>query len=390
MDCAKARVIAVLFLLAMIVAAAPAFAITGGNGNNGTETQGCFAHHPKYATGIEIEYTPGCTGHDEPELMPLSNNAGSARDLTWTFVLPTDGSHLVSDVGPTFWFGGTVSDPKSLFGQAFVELQFYPDSVVSKCFSNGAFSVAFTPNTYTACSPVFKVTQNGRNFLETAAFNAMLTDGSSSGPLVMKAGDTITVHWFTTPAADGFHVTVVDLNTGHSGTIVLNSKTDGPLMPAYDTQTIGNDLLWGIVFDAPNSFVWEIGHASIFGPGRGATCVPGQTICNSYDAASWLGFSPIQIQGVTFGDGTAAGSWAVVSDQGGKAEVLGSSSCSAYGGPFCIYPWYTLSSSGAFHYGVNYPDTQKDFKQVEQFATTTQCSSPFGPNTDFCSTVIIH
>ena len=386
MDCAKARFLAVLFLFAMIFTLFPVLAAA----QKGGQVQGCLAHHPKYAANIEIEYTPGCTGHDEPELMPLSSNAGSARELTWTFVLPTDGARLVSDVGPTFWFGGTVSDPSSLFGQAFVELQFYPDSVVSKCFSNGGFSIAFTPNTYSVCSPVWKVTTNGNSFLEVAAFNAMLTDGASSNPLIMKAGDTITVHWFTTPAADGFHVTVTDLTTGHSGTIVLNSKTDGPLMPAYDVQQIGNDLQWGIVFDAPNSFVWEIGHASIYGPSKGATCNPGQTNCNSYDAASWAGFSPISIQSVTFGDGSSASSWGVVSDQGGRALVNGSSSCSAYGGPFCIYPWYTLSNSGAFHYGVDYADTKKDFKQVDQFTTTTQCPSPFGANTDYCSTVIIH
>jgi len=234
---------------------------------------------------------------------------------------------------------------------------------------------------------VFKVTQNGRNFLETAAFNAMLADGNSASPLIMKAGDTITVHWFITPAADGFHVTVTDVTTGHSGTIVLNSNTDGPLMPAYDTQQIGNDLQWGIVFDAPNSFVWEIGHASIYGPSRGATCQPGQTNCNSYDAASWAGFSPIQIQGVTFGDGSSPKNFAVVSDQGGRALVTGSSFCSAYGGPFCIYPWYTLGTTG-FHYGVDYPDTLKDFKKVDQFETTTQCPSPFGANTDYCSTIL--
>ena len=36
----------------------------------------------------------------------------------------------------------------------------------------------------------------------------------------------------------------------------------------------------------------------------------------------------------------------MVSDTGGKAEVLGHSfvgptHCAKYGGPFCIYPWYS-------------------------------------------------
>jgi hypothetical protein len=117
---------------------------------------------------------------------------------------------------------------------------------------------------------------------------------------------------------------VTNQTTGHSGTIILNSRSDGPLMPAFDTQEIGNALAWGLVDDAPNSFVWEIGHKSIF-TGKGAFCVPGQTGCDSYNADSWAGFSPVQIKGVTFGSGssaTTATSFAVVSDQGGDAEVL--------------------------------------------------------------------
>lgn len=348
----------------------------------------CLAHHPQYIPGqFEVKYSPGCTGHDEPELMPVSSAPGSARDLTWTAVLPSDGASNVSDVGPTFWFGGTVSDPKSQFGQAFVELQFYPDSTVTKCFNNGAFEVNFTPNVFTACSPVFKINNGSKNnFTETTAFNAMLEDAAAPGtPLVMHAGDTITVHWFVTAAADGFHVTVTDLNTQHSGTIVLNSPADGPLMPAFNTQQIGNALAWGTVNDAPNSFVWEIGHASIF-TGGDAFCVPGQTFCDSYNSGSWAGFSPVQIKGVTFGDGSSAKTFAVVSDQGGKAEVA--LTCSVYGGAFCIYPWYTLSKSGAFHYGIDYPDTFKDFGQANQFQQTEQCGGPFGANSTFCSTVL--
>ncbi|HYL09202.1 MAG TPA: hypothetical protein VEU31_00570, partial [Candidatus Acidoferrales bacterium] len=204
-------------------------------------------------------------------------------------------------------------------------------------------------------------------------------------PLIMHAGDTITVHWFTTPAQDGFHVTVTDLTTGGTGTIVLNSPSDGPLMPAFDTQEIGNALAWGIVFDTPNAFVWEIGHESVF-TGGAAFCVPGQTGCDSYNADSWAGFSPIQIKSVTFGDGSAASTWAVVSDQGGIAEV--DANCSAFGGPFCIYPWYTLGKTG-FHYGIDYSDTIKDFGKSGQFSQTTQCGGPFGANSTFCATTIL-
>ncbi len=142
---------------------------------------------------------------------------------------------------------------------------------------------------------------------------------------------------------------------------------------------------WGIVFDTPNSFVWEIGHASIF-TGGAQFCTPGQTFCDSYNAATWAGFSPIQIKSVSFGDGSAPTSWAVVSDQGGKAEVA--KTCPVYGGPFCIYPWYTLGTSG-FHYGVDYPDNLKDFRQAGQFPLTRQCGGPFGANTTYCANTII-
>jgi len=350
---------------------------------------GCIAHRPQYIdNAFEVTYDAGCSGHDEPELDPVSSLAGSARELTWTVVLPTDGSFGVTATGPTFWFGGTVTDPKSLFGQAFVELQFYPDSIVTNCTGNGGFIVKYSPNTYSACSPVWKLTTTGKKgvFHETAAFNAMLTDGTGqNNPLIMHAGDTVTVHWYTTPAQDGFHVTVTDLNTGRSGTIVLNSQQDGPLMPAYDTQAIGNALAWGTVYDTPNAFVWEIGHTSPYTKPGAKFCLPGQTNCFSYDAPAWAGTSPIEIRSVTFADGSEAKTYAVVSDFGGEAEV--NQYCPTYGGPFCIYPWFTLGTTG-YHYGVDFPDTLKDFGQAAQFPQTTQCGGPFGPNTTYCANVL--
>jgi len=373
-------------LIAVIIAA---FVLSHARLATAANGSGCIAHHPNYIESkLEVQYSAGCSGHDEPELDPVSTAAGSARDLTWTAVLPTDGSFIVSATGPTFWFGGTVTDPKSLFGQAFLELQFYPDSIVNGCQPDGGFTVHVAANTYSACSPVWKLTTTGKPgvFHETAAFNAMLTDGTGpDNPLLMHAGDTITVHFYTTPEADGFHVTVSDLTTGGSGTIVLNSPQDGPLMPAFDTQAIGNALGWGLVNDTPNSFVWEIGHTSPYATPPSQFCVPGQVGCQSYNAAAWVGTLPIQIKGVTFGDGSSAKQWAAVSDFGGEAEV--NQYCSTDGGPFCIYPWYTLGTSG-YHYGVDFPDNKKDFGQALQFKQTTQCGGPFGPNTTYCDTVL--
>jgi hypothetical protein len=76
-------------------------------------------------------------------------------------VLPADGRFPVDATGGVFWFGGTVDDPNSLFGQAFLEVQFYADSIVTKCTPNGNFKVVYAPNTYSVCSPVWKITVTG-------------------------------------------------------------------------------------------------------------------------------------------------------------------------------------------------------------------------------------
>lgn len=350
----------------------------------------CIAHPTNSVPGVfESYYVGGCSGHDEPELDPISNSPGSARDLTWTVILPADGTAPVSAVGPTFWFGGTVNDSHSLFGQAFVELQFYPDAIVTGCTPHGGFILRQVANDYSVCSPVWKLTQTGHKgvFHETAAFNTMLTNSSqTTEPLVMHAGDAITVHWYVTPAADGFHVTVHDVSRGTSGTIVLDSPQDGPLMPAYTTQTVGHSLAWGVVNDAPNSFVWEIGHASDFGSPKGEFCLPGQSECPSYNAASWAATIPLTIVSVTFGDGSSATHWAVVSDFGGKAEIA--ASCPTYGGPWCIYPWFTLGSTG-LHYGVDFPGTLHDFGKANQFRQQPTCGGPFGANSTYCMTHVL-
>jgi hypothetical protein len=200
----------------------------------------------------------------------------------------------------------------------------------------------------------------------------------------MNAGDTIQVHFFVASPSQGWNIHVTDLTTGHSGTIVLNSKY-GPLLPVFSTQQIGNALGWGLVNDTPNSFVWEIGHTSDFTTPAGQFCLPGDTSCDSYDTPHWLGFSPLRILSVTFSDGSSPTGWAAVSDLGGEAEV--NASCPAYGGPFCTYPWYALNGK-AFTYGADYPGTQFDYGQGSQFATTPQCGGPFGPDSTFCDTTL--
>jgi hypothetical protein len=346
----------------------------------------CIGHHPQEY----IWYTGSCTGHDEPEIDPLSNHPGSAQDLTWTLVLPANGAVAVDAVGPTFWIGGTVTDPTSRYGQAFLELQFYPNSMINNCAAGGGFNVSNAPGVYTACSPVWKVSKTGNS--ESTAFNAMLRDDATGGPLVMRAGETIIDHQYITSAADGMHITVTDLTTGHAGTIILNSQTDGPLMPAFSTQQLGNALGWGLVNDAPNSLVWEIGHTSPYTSPGGQFCLPGSATkppCYSYDTPTWTQFSPLLIKGVTFGDGSSAQGWAAVSDYGGKAEVNQYCGAANYGAPFCTYPYFAYNNSAkAFTYGGDYPGTQNDFGQADQFQQTKQCGGPRGPNSTYCATIL--
>ncbi|HEY7343641.1 MAG TPA: hypothetical protein VH591_22420 [Ktedonobacterales bacterium] len=352
---------------------------------------------PAYSEGVCIGHKPlnfvhyysTCTGHDEPELDPVSNAPGSARDLTWILKLPTDGSIDVDAVGPTFWTGRTVSDSNSLLGQAFLELQFYPNSHVEDCTPDGGYDVTYARNDYSACSPVWKVDSN---FDEVAAFNAMLRDRRTGKAMIMHAGDLIAIHQFVTPAKDGMHIFVFDATTGRDGSIVLNSADDGPLMPAYDKQQIGNALGWGIVNDTPNSFVWEIGHTGNFTDPPGDFCLPGSATnppCYSYNVPSWLKFSPLQIKGVVFGLSTKPSEWAVVSDYGGRAEVDQYCGASNYGTPFCTYPWYAFNGRDqAFTYGGDYPGTTRDFGKVNQFQQTTNCGGPFGADSTYCVTPI--
>ena len=380
-----AALVAGLVVCAVLPAAAGASRSTGRTAVAATVSgtfKACLAKRPYSDEDKEIYYTKGCTGHDEPEIDPLSSLPGSARDLTWNVTLPKDGAGSVGDVGPTFWFGGPVTDPQSLFGEAFLELQFYPDALVTRCTKGGGYEVTPSKNTYTACSPVWSVVGN----TEPAAFNAMLTDSVHGGPLVMKAGDSIHVHFYTTPQQDGWHMTVTDSTRHSAGTIVLYSPSTGPMMPVFKKQELGNSLAWGLVYDAPAAFVWEIGHTSNFTTPPGKYCVPGQTFCDSYNAASWSKFSPIKIRSVTFKDGSKAKQWAVVNDLGGSAEVM--QHCKLYGTPFCIYPWYTKGSDGSFRYGIDYPDTVKNYGQAEQFATSPECPGPYGAQSTFCPLVI--
>lgn len=82
---------------------------------------------------------------------------------------------------------------------------------------------------------------------------------------------------------------------------------------------------------------------------------------------------------MTFGDGSAARSWSVVSDYGGEAEVNQYCGAGNYGAPFCTYPWYAYNGTdNASTYGGDYPGTSKDYGQALQFQQQENCVSPGG------------
>ncbi len=375
---------------------AAAVMVAGGAGAASPTGSACIAHRPAYIEDVfEAHYDAGCTGHDEPELDPVSSQAGSAKDLTWRFVLPADGSVPVSDVG-LFWFGGTVSDPDPKDALApgepvegFLEVQFYPDSVVTNCTPGGGFVVKYQPNTYSVCSPVWSIHPTGQKpvFHEPAEFNAMLTTGSKHSAMLMHAGDTIDLHFHLGAAGEGWNVDVRDETTTETGTIVLNTKL-GPIVPVFDKNETGNALNWGIVNDTPNAFVWEIGHTSEFASPAGQFCLPGDPVCDTYNAPSWRGISPLKILSVGFGASlTPPDSWAVVSDYGGNAEI--NQFCpGGVSESFCTYPWFTEGTDKTIRYGIDYSDTLHDYGQGAQFQPDTNCDGFFGPDTTYCSTPI--
>ena len=112
-----ATVSAVVLGLSMPAGAAAASSssrIVASGSAGASSAASCLAH---VVGGLSEDwydyYTPGCTGHDEPELDPVSSAPGSAQNITWRVVLPDDrppSPTTVSSVGPTFWFGGTVKD----------------------------------------------------------------------------------------------------------------------------------------------------------------------------------------------------------------------------------------------------------------------------------------
>src|SRR5262245_21953023 len=256
-----AAVSAVVLGLSMSTAAAGtgSSSATVISGTAGASTAACLAHVPGgLGEDWYDSYKPGCTGHDEPELDPVSSASRSAENITWRVQLPADGTFPVSSVGPTLWFGGTVkvSNPHKIGQEAVREPQFYPDSITKNCGSTGSFSLVHAPNVYTACSPVWTLAKQGKQIAEPAAFNGILTDAGGKAPFVMHALDIVDIHIWAPGPSSPYQEQVTDETSGQtSSVLVLISPKDGPLTPEFSKQEIGNELDWGEVWELAMSLV---------------------------------------------------------------------------------------------------------------------------------------
>jgi hypothetical protein len=374
-------------LAAVAAAAAPAAGALAADQSH------CFGVLPGGGEYSTIGYPDGCYGHDEPMLNPISNARGSSSNITWEVILPTDGAkRSVLDEGPTFWFGAGVNDRKSFFGQAFEELQFYPDSFNRYCGPDGSFDPHHQANTWTVCSPVWKVTPDG--VAEEAAFNGLLKRAGTNGPLVMHSGDRVRVHYLRGPQRrHPLNILVTDLTTHQqSAPLALISKTDGPLTPTGSTNTDRNYLKWGAVYAPPLEFSWEIGHPNFYKYPFTPECLPGMFNCYSYNVPNgWLNISPIQIVSVKFNHNKVKPNYyETVDGQGGSFED--ELWCGSYNAPgsngSCTFPWYTYNGArDAVEFGGNYPGTTNDFNTYHQFVTEGSCPSPFAPDFQtYCGT----
>jgi len=167
-------------------------------------------------------------------------------------------------------------------------------------------------------------------------------------------------------------------------------------MPAYNTQQIGNSLKVGAVHDTPDSFVWEIGHTSPFtSPGQPVLLAGrgGLLLLRRGGMAQPLAADPHPQRHLRgrLASQLVGGCVRLRRQSRGARPTETGSTCTSYGGPFCIYPWYTQNADGSFTYGVNYPTTAHDFGRVNQFPQHPPSGGgPFGPNSTYCARVIVH
>jgi len=149
----------------------------------------CIAHHPNSDAQYPIWYAAGCSGHDEPELDPVSVaprvGAGSHLDCgaacRWHRSGVRGRPHvLVGRHGHRPQSTGTVSARPSW------RCSSTPMPSSTTALRPAASTLTYAPDKFSVCTPVWQV--GSKSNAETAAFNAELYDGSSSKPLVTERG----------------------------------------------------------------------------------------------------------------------------------------------------------------------------------------------------------
>ena len=70
-------------------------------------------------------------------------------------------------------------------------------------------------------------------------------------------------------------------------------------------------------------------------------------------------------------------------------SFVGPTDCTKYGGPYCIYPWYSWDGA-ALNFGVTYPNPADRLGQVNQFRKTAECPpvSVFPTSKTYCDTIV--
>ena len=189
----------------LLAAAGSAGGSTGTTGSTratahgvaGAAAAACLAH---VAVPTRVYYAGDCSGHDEPELDPVSSAPGSARDITWRVMLPAGGlrpgfgrrlrllvrRHSRRPPGERVRAG--------LPGGAVL-----PRHVRQKvCTANGGvfpYYRALAERLHRVHAGVDDLPKGAP--AQPAGFNAMAVDTApGTGPLVMHGGDTVDVHIF--------------------------------------------------------------------------------------------------------------------------------------------------------------------------------------------------
>jgi len=331
-------------------------------------------------------YPDDCYGHDEPGLSAYSSLPGSGGNVSWSFTLPTDrdATHNQSDLYGTFWFGMVLSDAHSALGEAFLELQFYPD--------HSWFSATTVNGNWIGLARVVQADLT-TGYLDDAYVSPLLIGGTPGRYLNMHEGDSIEVNltgWAGNPLGEG--LVVRDRSSGVEADHHLYNSSGGyPLNPSYSTNSIPDALEWTNTGAPAVSFAFEVGHGqhppfpenSSF---RG--CTPGpppptpqnpSVPCPSYDPSSWANdtASPLRLSPPVFWNATERATAAeveILGPVGGPAGIdpMSNDSCRGReGSAYCAYPWFSYSCSDrAFEFGAtNYPETSVDFGKYGAYAT---------------------